>query len=256
MADINKTALTLKALHERANKPLVLANVFDMISARAVAQLPSSEALATASYAVAQAAGTTDDDLTLEENLQAVRGVAAVAKEFNKPLTVDIQDAYGPRLEEAIGKLLDLGVVGVNLEDYDNEAKILFDVDTAVSRIRRVLDVARKRNVPDFVVNARCDVLVQGGKLEEVLDRGSKYLEAGATTVFVWGGSKRGVSTAEVVKMVKGFDGRLNVSLKDGGLTIPELADIGVARISVGPRLQFAAIDAYERAAESLLTQL
>ncbi len=83
---------------------------------------------------------------------------------------MDIQDAYGPHLEEAIGKLLDMGVSGVNLEDCDKSGK-MYDVNTAVSRIGRVLDVAKQRNIPDFVVNARCDVLVRGGALEEVLAR-------------------------------------------------------------------------------------
>jgi 2-methylisocitrate lyase-like PEP mutase family enzyme len=107
------------------------------------------------------------------------------------------------------------------------------------------------------VVNARCDVLVQGGEISEVLERGKKYLEAGATTVFVWGG-KRGVSRAEVEQMVKVFGRRLNVSLKMSadGLTIKELAEIGVARISVGPALQFVAMKAFQSEAEKLFAQL
>jgi 2-methylisocitrate lyase-like PEP mutase family enzyme len=252
MAATNAVAKTLKALHQRANKPLVLANVYDILSARTVGVLPAAEALATASWAVAAAADMTDDGLTLEANLAAVRGIAAVAKDLGKPLTVDIQNAYGPRLEEAIGKLLDLGVVGVNIEDCDKDTGKLYDIDTAASRVRRVLDVAEKRNVPDFVVNARCDVLTKGGKLDEVLARGKKYLEAGATTVFVWGGS-RGVSTAEVEQLVKAFGGRLNVIPKAGGLTIKELAAIGVARASVGPTLQIQAMAAYKSGAERLL---
>ena len=62
--------------------------------------LPETTALATASYAVAAAAGLEDDDLTLEINLAAVKGIAKVAKQFNLPLTVDFQDGYGDKLEE------------------------------------------------------------------------------------------------------------------------------------------------------------
>jgi 2-methylisocitrate lyase-like PEP mutase family enzyme len=124
MSTPNKSAQTLKALHQRFNKPLVLANVYDILTARAVAELPSCEALATASYAVARAAGTTDDDMTLDINLAAVQGIAAVAREFNKPLTADVQDGYGAQLELAIGKLLDLGVAGVNLEDCDKVSRM------------------------------------------------------------------------------------------------------------------------------------
>lgn len=216
-----------------------------------------SEALATASYAVAEAAGIKDNDLTLAVNLDAVRGIAAVARAFNKPLTVDLQDGYGAELEEAVGKLIEYGVAGINLEDWDRTTNKLYDVDTAASRVRRCLDVAVERGVPDFVVNARCDVLVKGGALEEVLDRGKKYLAAGGTTVFVWGGS-RGVSTTEVKTMVNAFGGRLNVLLKlsDSGLTVKQLAQIGVARISVGPTLQFVAKKAVQSEATKLLTRL
>ena len=198
----NAVAVTLKALH-KPGQPLVLANVYDILSARAVVALPSCKALATASYAVARAQGTEDDAMTLETNLAAVRGIASVAQEFNKPLTVDIQDAYGSRLEEAIGALVDLGVAGVNLEDCDKETQIMYSQAAAVSRIKRALSTARHHGMPDFVVNARCDTLIHGGKLSEVIQRGKAYLAAGATTVFVWGGSQRGVSSAEVSEMVR-----------------------------------------------------
>jgi 2-methylisocitrate lyase-like PEP mutase family enzyme len=89
-----------------------------------------------------------------------------------------------------------------------------------------------------------------------VITRGKRYLAAGATTVFVWGGG-RGVSRAEVEQLVKEFDGRLNVSLKmtPDGLTVKQLAEIGVARISVGPSLQSIALKAFGDEAENLLTQ-
>lgn len=257
MSTVNKSAQILKSLHQKSNKPLVLTNVYDILSARSIAELPVSEALATASYAVAEAAGITDNDLTLKDNLAAIKGIAAVSKEFNKPLTVDLQDGYGSELEDGIKSLIALGVTGINLEDYDRGSGNLYDSGTAASRIRRVLDVATEQSVPDFVINARCDVLVQGGELEEVLERGKKYIEAGATTVFVWGGA-RGVSKTEVVQLVKAFDGRLNVMLKlsDGGLYIEQLAQIGVARISIGPTLLFIAKKAQQDEARKLLTRL
>jgi 2-methylisocitrate lyase-like PEP mutase family enzyme len=187
----NDLAQTLKSLH-KPGRPLVLANVYDILSARAVAALPSCQALATASYAVARANGVDDDDMTFETNLDAARRIGAVAKEFGKPLTLDIQDAYGDRLEEAIQTAIDAGVVGVNLEDCDKDSQKMNSKATGVSRIKRALSTARQYGVPDFVVNARCDTLIHGGELAEVIERGTAYLDAGATTVFVWGGSQRG----------------------------------------------------------------
>jgi 2-methylisocitrate lyase-like PEP mutase family enzyme len=257
MSAVNTSAQLLKSLVQRSNKPLILTNIYDILSARAVAELPTSEALATASYAVAEAAGVADNDLSLDINLAAVKGITTVAQKFNKPLTVDLQDGYDSQLEKAIESLIEHDVVGINLEDYDRKTEKLYDVETAATRIQRVVEVAKNNGVPDFVVNARCDVLVKGGELEEVIWRGKKYLEAGATTVFVWGGS-RGVSRAEVEQLVHAFGGRLNVKLKlnEGGLTIKELAEIGVARISIGPTLQFVAKKALQSQAQKLLEQL
>ncbi len=255
MTSLNQLAQSFKALHHVPNKPLVLANVYDVITARIVGEIPSCQAIATASFAVARAAGTEDDDLTLDENLAAVKGIAKVAKELDKPLTVDIQDGYGEQLEDAINALIDIGAVGVNIEDVNKTSKKVFPVDVAVERIKRVLRVARTRSVPDFVVNARCDVLLQGGEMKEVLDRGREYLAAGATTVFVWGGRARGTRKTEVIEMIEAFKGKLNVSMRlsPDALGVEELARLGVSRISVGPGLQTLVFDLYRKEAERIL---
>ena len=195
--------------------------------------------------------------MTLETNIGAVRGIAAVARELNKPLTVDIQDAYGKRLEEAIGALVDLGVAGMNLEDCDKETQTMYSEAEAVTRIKRALSTARQHGMPEFVVNARCDTLIHGGELSEVIQRGKAYLGAGAMTVFVWGGSQRGTRDFEVEDMVKEFDGRLNVGMKmsGDGLNVQKLARMGVARISVGPQIQFMAMETFAREAEKILKE-
>lgn len=250
----NTIASALKALH-KPGQPLVLANVYDIISARAVAVLPSCKALATASFAVARSNGVEDNNMTLETNLDAVRRIAAVANEFNKPLTVDIQDGYGERLEEAIGALIDLGACGANLEDCDKDTQIMHSQATAVSRIERALAIAKKRGVPDFVLNARCDTLIHGGTLEEVLQRGKAYLSAGATTVFVLGGPKHKITRPDVENMVKAFDGRLNIGWNPEAspFHIKELAEMGVMRVSIGPSLQMMAMEILTREAEKIM---
>lgn len=149
-------ARSLKDLH-KPGSPIVLVNVYDVLSAQTVASLPNSSALATASYAVAAAHGTTDENLNVYINLSAIASIAAAAKDANKPLTVDIQDGYGESLEKAIGTLIDLGVVGVNLEDCDKKNQ-LYSPDAAEERIKRALGVVKSKGIHDFVVNARCDM--------------------------------------------------------------------------------------------------
>lgn len=245
-------ATRLRELHIPGS-PVVFANVYDPATAKIVAQNPSSAALATASFAIAAVHGLDDDDLDLETNLAAVRRIAPVAFQHNKPLSVDLQDGYGDRLEEAVEGMIAAGVSGCNLEDRDNRTGTLFSLDEAVSRVRRVVETARKAGVSDFVLNARTDTVLLNSDIEVAVARGRAFLEAGATTVFVWGGPKRGLSRDEVVSLVDALGGRLNVIACDGGLTIQELSDIGVARISVGPRLWRAANAAVEREAAKLL---
>ena len=249
----NEVCKSLKAFHI-AGRPLVLANVYDGATAKVIAAMPSAKAIATASFAVAASAGVEDEMLTLEANLHAVRIIARIAHEVGKPLTVDFQDGYGDRLEEGINSLIDFGVSGCNLEDYDRGSLVMYPINNATSRIKRALEVAAKRGVRDFVINARVDILLHDGDMPEVLDRGKAYLDAGATSVFVLGG-KRGITLHEIQEMVMAFDGRLNIGmpLVSGDLNVRTLAEIGVARISVGPQLHSVAMRGFKERAEMLL---
>ncbi|KAJ5605317.1 hypothetical protein N7510_010471 [Penicillium lagena] len=250
----NALAKALKKLHQ-PHRPIILANVYDGASAKAVASLPNSKAIATASYAVAEAAGTKDEDLSHQEIVRSAKAIASSIQSFGKPLTIDIRDGYGEKLESTVKELVEAGIVGVNLEDFDNETKEMYSMSEAADRIKNVLSTAKAAGMPDFVVNARCDTLVNNGSLDEVIRRGQAYLDAGATTVFVWGGSSRGgISKDEVIKLVEAFNGRLNVlKSSTNGLSTKELATIGVARISVGPALQLAALEKIREVAKSLL---
>lgn len=252
----NELAQHFKSLHQPSN-PLILTNIWDCISAKAVASLPSTTALATASYAVAAASGIDDAALSLPDNLRAIGAIAKVAAAYNKPLTADFQDGYGAQLEEGVTQLIKLGVVGCNLEDFDRARDALYDVDEAVARIETVLRVAAALGVPDFVVNARTDALVVGLDIDEAVRRGKRFLQAGATTAFIWGGKERpGVRTHEVELAARELGGRLNVSfvrVRTGGLELGELRRIGVARVSVGPQLMMRCVGGIAEEAERIL---
>ncbi|RYO90809.1 hypothetical protein DL762_002486 [Monosporascus cannonballus] len=213
MSAQNGLALRLKSLHEPGN-PLILTNVWDAISAKTVAQLPNTKALATASFAVAAAAGLEDEELTLDANLRAVEAVSKVAKAFNLPLTVDFQDGFGDQLEAGVRKAIRLGAVGINLEDFGRELGQegdLYPISEAQDRIRKVLKVAADEGIPDFVVNARTDTLLAGKTIDDAIERGRAFLEVGATNVFIWGGRKRGgMKREEVEKANKALGGKLN----------------------------------------------
>jgi 2-methylisocitrate lyase-like PEP mutase family enzyme len=245
MSTQNTLARSFKALHT-PHSPLVLTNIWDALTAQSISSLPGTTALATASAAIALAAGVPDQDLDLATNLRACSAIARVARQHNLPLTVDMQDGYGAQLEDGVRAVIALGVVGINLEDLDRETDGLYSISEACARIQRVMCVARELGVPDFVVNARTDVLISGGTVDDAIERGKAYLDAGAFNVFVWGGRQRkGWNRTEVQKVAGALGGRLNVILvrMDGegrvkeGLSVSELREIGVCRISVGPQL-------------------
>jgi 2-methylisocitrate lyase-like PEP mutase family enzyme len=147
-------------------------------------------------------------------------------------------------------------VVGINLEDYDKEAQKLYSPEEATARLKRALAVAEKHRVPDFVVNARTDVLLKGGLIDEAIERGRAYLAAGATTVFVLGGSAcGGITRSEIEQLTRALGGKLNFGLRIGlgHFTVKELANIGVARLSIGPQLQPIGMKTIADEAEKLL---
>ncbi|KAL4874719.1 phosphoenolpyruvate phosphomutase-domain-containing protein [Aspergillus karnatakaensis] len=251
----NDLAIQLRKLHVPGN-PIVFTNVYDAATALIVAKNTATKAIATASYAIAATQGVSEDRMTFAQNLASVRSIAATLSVNGLPklpLSVDVEDGYD--IPETITEIVKLGAVGCNIEDANKSTGDLRPSQEAVSRIELALKQARELGVPDFVVNARTDVLGYGGSVEDAIERGKAFLNAGACTVFVWGPGGRGTSTEEIKQLVAAFDGRLNVKLvlKGGYLTIPELREIGVARISMGPELYRAAMRAFEETANELL---
>lgn len=265
MATTNQFAQTLKALH-KPGSPLILSNVWDVPSLNAIVSLNTEsskpvKALATASAAIAFTLGIKDEELTMAQNLEAISKIAPLARQAGLPLSADLQDGYGDLITAVVTVAVEYGVVGANIEDaippadYDKGISgSLYKLEDQVTRLKRALDAAKEAGAPDFVINARCDVfrvtpspdLTYEIKLAEAIKRGKAYLEAGATTVFYWGGHGHGLTSETVKTLVKELDGKVAVvmSRAPGSLTTADLAKLGVARISAGPRLYHAAIDA------------
>jgi 2-methylisocitrate lyase-like PEP mutase family enzyme len=257
----NDIAKSFRALHKPGD-PLILTNVWDASTASTIASLPKTRAIATASFAIAASIGVSDEELTKAQNLASLKTIISATHRVNPalPVTADLQDGWDndlPSLAATVKEAIGLGVVGCNLEDMDNAAGTLRPLDEAVARVRTVVEAAKEAGVPDFALNARTDVLSQKGKtLDDAIVRGKAFLEAGAHTVFIWGGPQgRGVSSDEVKILVKELDGRLNVMMMSGeGFLGPqEIRQLGVARVSIGPGLWFAAMKAIKEQAESLV---
>lgn len=255
-------ATHFRSLH-KPGTPIILTNVYDASTARIIASLPTSQAIATASFAIASTLGVDDNAMTKTQNLSAVKNIIAAVNATTpanpKPVTVDLQDGYGdlPELAATIKEVISLGAVGCNLEDVDNSTGQLRSLGEAVERVKTAVAAAREAGVPDFVVNARTDVLYQEGMgIWDAVKRGRAFLEAGACTVFVWGGPfGRGLSREEIGVLVRELGGMVNVkmNLREGFLSVAEIRELGVARISVGPELFKTAMKAFEEQAKMLL---
>lgn len=251
----NELAKKLRALHVPGN-PILLTNVWDGASAKAVISNPATNAVATASYAIAESSGVADAELSLEDNLFGIRRVAKVVEKAGLPLTADMQDGYDD-IATNVKRVIEAGAVGCNIEDVHHDTEKLRDLDDAVNRIRLAVAAAKEAGVPDFCVNARTDTILYGGSVEDAIKRGKAFLEAGALTVYVWGGpTGRGLRDAEVKQLVEGLGGMLNVkmNLRPGMLNAKEIGALGVARISIGPELYQKAMMAVREALEGAVS--
>src|SRR3954447_23483302 len=152
MPDLAARARTLLELH-RAPEILVLANVWDVASARVVAGTEGVRALATASHSVAATFGYEDgENIPLDLHLGMVERIVAAV---DLPVTMDFEAGYGDAGETA-RRAIAVGVVGGNLEDQ------LKPLDDAVAAVEAVLRAGRDAGI-DFVLNARTDAFLQAG---------------------------------------------------------------------------------------------
>ena len=253
-ARLRADAETLRALH-RPGDPLVLVNVWDAASARAVAAAPGCRAIATASWSIAAAHGLPDGERIGREQMLAA--VARVAAAVELPVTADLEAGYGAGPEEvaetAVGALA-AGAVGCNLEDGTRSgAEPLRPTAEHAARVAAAV-AAGERSGVGLVVNARTDVYLAeagepGGRLAAALERGRAYRDAGAACIFVPGvGDPR-----EIGRLVEGMGAPVSVLATAGGPSLPELRDLGVARVSFGPGPLGVALAALQRAAGALL---
>jgi 2-methylisocitrate lyase-like PEP mutase family enzyme len=247
MPDLETRARTLLDLHT-APEILVLANVWDVVSAKVVAGVDGVRALATASHSIAATFGYEDgENIPLDLHLDMVARIVAAV---DVPVTMDFEAGYGNAGETA-RRAIAAGVVGGNLEDQ------MKPLDEAVAAVEAVLAAGRDAGI-DFVLNARTDVFARaprgadrGPLIEEAIRRGRAYLEAGAPVVFVPGAILR----EEMAALVDALGPqRLSViAVPKHSLPVRELQELGVARVSTGPFTQRVALTALQDAVAALV---
>jgi 2-methylisocitrate lyase-like PEP mutase family enzyme len=224
--DVKADAAKLRALHV-PGKPVLLANIWDPVSARIV-ETSGMSAIATSSMALAPIYGY-EDGGHLPPDL-AFDALRRITESVSLPVTADLEDGYGLSPQELVDRMADAGVCGLNLEDTDSKTRSLTPMDRQAEKIAAIKAAARASG-SDLVLNARVDVHVYNGPLEDGLNRAQKYLAAGADCVYP-------ILLFDVGAIPKYVAlGPTNMLCAPGGALLGDLAGAGVARISVGPCL-------------------
>jgi 2-methylisocitrate lyase-like PEP mutase family enzyme len=274
-------ALRLLELHH-ASQPLVLINAWDAASA-AMVEHCGLPAVATSSAALANALGFPDGQyLPWEQMLEAVTRVCSAVK---VPVTADIESGFAAdvaTLETSITQIIQAGAVGVNLEDvmpanaaFKNDSakqaganvrhgSPLFPLPEQIARIQVARRAAQTAGI-HLVINARTDAYWQAGvepaeAMRGTLERGKAYLQAGADCIFVPGLRKPDhiKTVIDHLHTVHQDDvhwvAPVNILAGPGVPSIPELAKLGIKRVSYGSGPHRAAMGLLRRMAEEART--
>lgn len=256
MTHAEKAANLLKLHHGKDNDPLVLVNAWDAASASIVAHC-GFPAIATSSAAVANALGYADGQhVPWSEMAEVIRRIAeAVAL----PVTADIESGFAANTQELewnIEQVIEAGAVGINLEDVlpGQHQGTLYSLPEQIERIQKVRSLAERLKI-HLVINARTDAYWQAGvspeaALANTVERGRAYLQAGADCVFV-----PGLKDAKHIgAVVEALRAPVNILAVAGTPSVPELAALGVKRISTGSGAMRAAMGALRSLAEEVRT--
>ena len=210
--------------------PLLLPNAWDVPSALALLDCGFT-AIGTTSFGVASSRGTPDGGRsTKDANVE----LAAALRPLHCYVSMDIEDGYADDPDEVANYVAQLPVDGINIEDSTDE-RLIAPEDHA-AKVRAI-----KARSPDVFVNARIDTywLGQDATVSATLERAAHYVDAGADGIFVPGAAEPAV----LREFTAAIERPVNI-LAIPGLSLAELAGLGVRRVSTGSLPYRAAIHA------------
>ncbi len=250
MTDLTAKADALRQFHH-ADTPLILPNIWDAGSARLVADR-GFPAIATTSSGVAESLGFTDgENAPAAEVFAALRRICAAV---DVPVTADLESGYGLAPAELVERMLEAGAVGLNYEDSDHSTGGLRDATEQADRIAAIKAAGKESGV-DIVVNARTDTFLRGqdaAAFEAGLQRAVQYVAAGADCVY----PILLADEALVSRFVAEAGAPVNVLLRPQTPGLSRLAQLGVARISLGGGLARVAQQAVAAELSTLASQM
>lgn len=237
-----------------ADGTFVMPNAWNAGSARML-EAAGFPAVGTTSAGIAFCLGLPDYEGALTREA-ALDETCRIAGAVQIPVSVDAENGYGHTPEdvaETILKVADAGAIGASIEDHSASfgAGGLYDRLLSVERIEAAVAAAASLSFP-FTVTARAECYLSGhpNPFEESMARVVSYRNAGADCLYV-----PGIADAETIgKLVEEVEAPVNVVMGLAGspLSVAQLADLGVKRVSIGGSLARATFGVIQRAAEEI----
>jgi len=245
----HEKALCFRALHQRAGA-FIIPNPWDIGTARLLRQL-GFEALATTSAGYAFSLGLPDGSVS---RAAAIGHAAAIAAATELPVSADLENGFGDDPQaaaETIRMAAAAGLAGGSIEDAGRHpAPAVYQIERAVERVHAAAEAASALPFP-FLLTARAENYLYGRPdLRDTIRRLQRYQEAGADVLYAPGLTTR----EEISAVVRSVDRPVNVlmGLAGSGLTLADLVELGVRRVSVGSALSRVALAAFLGAAREM----
>ena len=246
MVTIPERRAGFRALHDSGC--FVLPNPWDGGSAVRLAKA-GFKALASTSAGAAWALGKEDGDMSLDEVLGHLRFLCAVT---DLPVNADFEAGFADTADGVganVARCIETGVAGLSIEDRDGQG--FYAIDAAVARIAAAR-AAIDRSGQDVVLVGRCEAyLMERLDLDHVIARLNAYGEAGADCLYA-PGLKHVNDIARVVGSVKK---PVNANLTGTGLSVDDMAAVGVRRVSTGAALAKATYAAFDDGVQRLIRE-
>jgi 2-methylisocitrate lyase-like PEP mutase family enzyme len=231
-------------LHRPGN-PLLLPNPWDAGSAKLLASL-GFQALATTSSGFAATLGRPDGSVSRDEALAHATAIVAAT---GLPVSADLENCFADDPEgvaRTVTLAAETGLAGCSVEDYSGgDDGRIYDIGLATERVAAAAEAAHAR----LVLTARAENYLYGRTdLADTIARLQAYQAAGADVLYAPGLT----SLADIRQVVAELDRPVNVLALAGAPSVSELAEAGVARVSVGGAFAYAALAALAEAATEL----
>jgi 2-methylisocitrate lyase-like PEP mutase family enzyme len=238
-----------RALHERG-QAFIIPNPWDAGTARLLEYL-GFEALATTSAGYAFSNGKPDNTISRDEMMSQITAIVSATR---LPVSADLENGFGDAPEtaaETIRVAAATGLAGGSIEDMSRKpGHPIYEFQLAVDRVRAAAEAARSLSFT-FTLTARAENYLAGKRdVHDTIKRLQAYQAAGADVLYAPGVT----SKEEIAAIVSSVDRPVNVvmGLQGVQLSLAELSEMGVRRISVGSALSRAALGAFLRAGREM----